>query len=102
MPDQHYIALTAAERDLIQYALAAVAEHKKAHLPEMRLLSDRLSRADDQYPDITVGVHGGLVQWVTGNPFPIRICDYDGDGRELPNIDVRGQRCSMWFEPASV
>ncbi len=52
------------------------------------------------YPDITIGVHGGLVQWVLGNPFPIRICDYDGDGRELPDIDERGQRCNLWFEPA--
>ena len=52
------------------------------------------------YPDITIGVHGGVVQWVMGNPFPIRICDYDGEENELPDMDERGQRCAMWFEPS--
>jgi hypothetical protein len=34
-----------------------------------------------------------------GNPFPIRVCDYDGQSDEdLPDIDERGQRCRMWWE----
>ena len=54
------------------------------------------------YPDITVGVHGGQVQWALGNPFPIRVCDYDGASDEdLPDIDGRGQRCRIWWEPAN-
>lgn len=52
-------------------------------------------------PNITVGVHGGQVQWVLGNPFPIRICDYDGEENDLPDVDERGQRCRMWLEPPS-
>ena len=51
------------------------------------------------HPDITIGVHGGLVQWVLGNPFPVRICDYDGF--DLPDVDERGQPCAIWFEPAN-
>jgi hypothetical protein len=49
--------------------------------------------------DITVGVYGGQVQWVLGNPFPVRICDYDGDQADLLDRDARGQECRMWFEP---
>ena len=40
------------------------------------------------HPDITVGVHGGLVQWIAGNPFPIRVCG--DDGFDLPDVDERG------------
>jgi hypothetical protein len=47
-----------------------------------------------------VGVHGGLVQGTLGNPLPIRICDYDGPDDDLPDMDERGQRCNMWFEPS--
>lgn len=52
------------------------------------------------YPDITVGVYGGQVQWVMGNPFPIRICDYDGDKSDLIDRDEQDQECRIWFEPA--
>lgn len=52
------------------------------------------------YPDNTIGVFGGQVQWVLGNPFPIRICNYDGEKGDLPNLDERGQWCRQWFEPA--
>lgn len=51
------------------------------------------------HPQITVGVYGGQVQWTLGNPFPIRVCDYDGEKEDLPDIDERGQRCRMWYEP---
>jgi hypothetical protein len=53
-----------------------------------------------RHPHITVGVHGGQVQWTLGNPFPIRVCDYDGTSDDdLPDVDERGQRCRMWWEP---
>jgi hypothetical protein len=40
------------------------------------------------------------VQWTSGNPFPIRIVDYDGDKNDLPGVDENGRRCRIWFEPA--
>ena len=61
----------------------------------------KLERSE-QSPAITIGVHGGLVQWVMGNPFPIRICDYDGERADLPDIDERNQRCTISFAPADV
>jgi hypothetical protein len=51
-------------------------------------------------PDITIGVHGGQVQWTSGNPFPIRIVDYDGDEADLTDADEKGEPCRMWFEPS--
>lgn len=51
------------------------------------------------HPKITVGVYGGQVQWALGNPFPIRICDYDGEKEDLPDIDEWGQQCRMWLDP---
>ena len=61
---------------------------------------DKLTHSP-QHPEITVGVHGGQVQWTLGNPFPIRVCDYDGDREDLSDIDERGQPCRIWFEPQS-
>jgi hypothetical protein len=46
------------------------------------------------HPDITVRASGGVVQGITGNPFPIRVCDYDGD----EDVDEDGERCTMGFE----
>lgn len=95
MAEQVWLSLTARERSLVQKALAAyggaAADRKAA-----RALSRKLARAS--FPRITVGVHGGIVQWVIGNPFPIRVCDYDGDDEGLPDVDERGQRCTMGFE----
>ena len=65
---------------------------------EVENLAVKLAQAQP-HPDITIGVHGGLVQWVLGNPFPVRICDYDGF--DLPDVDERGQPCAIWFEPAN-
>jgi hypothetical protein len=101
MADTAWIALTSKERSMLTDALAALsgsAIHDKA---EIEAMAAKLQPADP-YPQITVGVHGGLVQWTLGNPFPIRICDYDGCDAELPDVDERGQRCSMWFEPAEI
>lgn len=67
-------------------------------LPELGAAISKLAAAT-LGPAITVGVHGDQVQWVIGNPFPIRICDYDGEDDELSGLDERGQRCRMWWEP---
>jgi hypothetical protein len=99
MAETAWIALTSKERSILTDALAAFpgsAIHDKA---EIESIVAKL-RPAEAYPQITVGVHGGLVQWTLGNPFPIRICDYDGCPQELPDIDERGQRCAMWFAPA--
>lgn len=87
-----------SERLLVLKAL----NHLKAADP---LLSKKISKIAtkiidfSEHPDITVGVHGGQVQWILGNPFPVRICDYDGDPEDLSDVDERGQQCRMWLEP---
>ncbi len=98
MTAEVWLSLTACERTLLQEALAAYSGGETASQSKAAALSQKLLRAVP-YPDITVGVYGGQVQWTLGNPFPIRICDYDGDEKELPSLDERGQRCRMWFEP---
>ena len=46
-----------------------------------------------KHPDITVGVYGGQVQWVLGNPYPVRICDYDGDQADLAMNAAKNAAC---------
>jgi hypothetical protein len=100
MPDMSWIALTAAERSKLVNALRALPVAEGMGTGETGKLIAKL-QSEVPYPEITIGVHGGLVQWTLGNPFPIRICDYDGCDSELPDVDERGQRCSIWFEPAT-
>lgn len=88
--------LTETEHALVLKALHSLADTNSWE--EALRLKNKISE-ESQPPNITVGVYGGQVQWVLGNPFPIRICDYDGDDDDLPNTDERGQRCRMWFEP---
>jgi hypothetical protein len=97
MASEVWLPLNEDERNLIRLALTSYAlggNHEAA-----TALSRKIATAAP-YPDITVGVHGGLVQWTLGNPFPIRICDYDRSDEDLHDMDERGQRCAMWFEPA--
>lgn len=89
-----WICLNENERKVVLNALRRAREGKSARSAIGKLNKRR------QHPLITIGVHGGQVQWVLGNPFPIRICDYDGEGKaDLPDMDERGQDCRMWFEP---
>jgi len=99
MSSDVWLSLSANERNLLREALAAYSAGEAADKRGAQALSRRIARATP-YPDITIGVHGGQVQWSLGNPFPIRICDYDGEERDLPHVDERGQRCRTWFEPA--
>lgn len=92
-----WIPLNTAERTLLREALAAYAVNGRMDAAVM--LSKKIVQTPP-HPDITVGVHGGVVQWVIGNPFPIRVCDYDGEEKDLPDLDKRGQRCTMAFERA--
>lgn len=92
--------LTNVERDELVRALVLLTQSRADLIELFPNLSGALAKlaSATEGPAITIGVHGGLVQWVLGNPFPIRICDYDGDEDELPSIDERDQRCNMWWE----
>jgi len=99
--DNVAVIVTPEERDQLIRALVLTLEHDPSleyMLPGLKSAVAKLARATGG-PPIIIGVHGGLVQWVLGNPFPIRICDYDGEDHELPDIDEREQRCCMWFAP---
>ena len=100
MAAQAWIGVSPRERTILLDALTALrASSEKRTREKIDALTVKLVHSR-QHPEITVGVHGGQVQWTLGNPFPIRVCDYDGDREELPDIDERGQRCRIWFESA--
>jgi hypothetical protein len=95
-----WIGLTTPEKTLLLNALATLRRSKSDAAKDIDKLTVKLVHSAP-HPEITVGVHGGQVQWTLGNPFPIRVCDYDAPSdEELPDIDERGQRCRMWWEPA--
>lgn len=93
MEQTFWVALTPREKELIRRALEEIATSV-----ELVALMAKLANAAP-VPKITIGVYGGQVQWALGNPFPVRICDYDGDDDELPDLDLDGQRCRSWLEP---
>jgi hypothetical protein len=92
-----WVVLTKRESTVLLDALSSLRSAGRTDHSEFDALASKLARGMP-YPQITVGVHGGLVQWTRGNPFPIRICDYDGF--DLPDVDERGERCETWLEPA--
>jgi len=97
-----WVGLTARERALVLDALAVLRRSSTRQQKEIDALTGKLVHSPP-HPEITVGVHGGQVQWTLGNPFPIRVCDYDAPSDdELPNVDERGQRCRMWWEPPNL
>ena len=98
MSKKIWIGLGERERDLLLDALSALRKSRDDRNISIDRLTAKLVHSAP-HPDITVGVHGGQVQWTLGNPFPIRVCDYDGDREDLPDIDERGQQCRIWFEP---
>jgi hypothetical protein len=99
MMENAWIGLTGRERAVVLDALSLIRKSARAGAAEIDALTLKLVHSEP-HPNITVGVHGGQVQWVLGNPFPIRVCDYDGETDELPDVDEQEQRCRMWFEPA--
>ena len=95
------VTLTTNERDELVRGLVLLQTKSPEIVQLLPLLPQillKMARAPN-WPNITIGVHGGQVQWVLGNPFPIRVCDYDGELAELPNLDEQEQRCRIWFEP---
>ena len=100
MSDHVWIGLNLHERKILLAALATLRPTYDKSTKEIDTLTVKLVHSP-QHPEITVGVHGGQVQWTLGNPFPIRVCDYDGVREDLPDVDERGQACRIWFETAS-
>src|SRR5690242_21910081 len=72
-----WIELNKSEQALLLGALAALRSSTGNDRGRIDRLVKKLVR-NARWPQITVGVHGGQVQWAVGNPFPIRVCDYDG------------------------
>jgi hypothetical protein len=99
MSHKSWIGLSRREKATLLEALGALRQSRD-RTKEVDALTAKLVH-NPPYPQITVGVHGGQVQWASGNPFPIRVCDYDGDRDDLPDVDERGQRCRIWFESRS-
>ena len=100
MKRKTWLGISQRERDTLLDALASLRRSDPNRSRDIDLLTAKLVY-NPPHPEITVGVHGGQVQWTLGNPFPIRVCDYDGDREELPDVDERGERCRIWFEPVS-
>ena len=100
MADHRWIGLNERERKTVLDGLAALRPPQGKRAKEIDALVVKLTYSPP-HPEITVGVHGGQVQWTLGNPFPIRVCDYDGDRADLPDIDERGERCRIWYERES-
>jgi hypothetical protein len=98
MTEDRWFQLRAREHAIVLDALASMLNADPVNKAEIESLALKLAQAQS-HPNITIGVHGGMVQWTLGNPFPIRICDYDGC--DVPDLDERGQPCAIWFEPAN-
>ena len=95
-----WICLNQRERRQLLDALTALSSSRIHDAADIEALALKV-RHSAPYPEITVGVEGGQVQWMKGNPFPIRVCDYDAPNEEaLPDIDERGRPCEMWWEQA--
>jgi len=90
-----WLPLSSDERNLLRNALSALARSGTAELSSINVLAQKIIAAPS-YPDISVGVYGGQVQWTKGNPFPIRIVDYDGERDDLPDADEEGEPCRAW------
>ena len=102
MLENVWVGLSARERMVLLYALSSMRPSEPNASADIDALTLRLKLKlvhSEPHPDITVGVYGGQVQWTLGNHFPLRICDYDGNKDELPDVDENGERCRIWFEP---
>jgi hypothetical protein len=93
-----WIGLSIRERNLLLDALQALRAARHDRISSIDRLTAKLVHAA-QYPEITIGVRRGQVQWVKGNPFPIRVLDYDNDYCDAPDVDEHGQRCWLSIEP---
>jgi hypothetical protein len=93
-----WVSLTPRESTMLLDALSSMRSAGRMDRAEFDALAGKLAHGTP-HPQITIGVRGGMVECTRGNPFPIRICDYDG--HDLPDVDERGERCETWLAPAN-
>ena len=74
MASDVWVSFNSGERELLRLALSVYAGSDIGDADAARNLARKLVETVP-YPDITIGVYGGQVQWIRGNPFPLRICD---------------------------
>lgn len=98
MTEKHWIGLTSHQRSILLDALSALGEPGRTSRAKIDALIVKLAHSD-QYPRITVGVRGGQVRWIEGNPFPVRVLDHDNDYCDAPDVDECGRRCWCSIEP---
>jgi hypothetical protein len=98
MFESAWIEISPRERLVLLDALAVLGESRSINAAEVDALAVKLVHTQP-HPKITIGVQSGQVQWTAGNPFPVWICDYDGEEGDLPDVDAHGQRCRIWAEP---
>jgi hypothetical protein len=97
LTDSKLTHLTTDEASIILNALSSIRSSQHADIAKIDMLIDKLENAES-HPNITIGIDRGQVCWTQGNPFPIRICDYDGF--DLPDVDKGGKPCEISWEPA--
>ncbi len=99
MASEVWLALNYNERALLREALIHYATSDRAEGEEVESMLRKIERAKPQ-PCVTVRVDGGFVEEIEGNPFPVRLYDYDIDGVEGPDFDEDGRACIISeFEP---
>ncbi len=97
LSDSKWMHLTGDEVAIVLNALSFIRSSDHADIAKIDVLIDKLEKAESQ-PNITIGICRGQVCWTRGNPFLMRICDYDGF--DLPDFDERGKPSEISWEPA--
>ena len=87
-----WLGLTYGERSVLREALNHYSGSTRAEPEEVSALLTKLERAKPA-PCVTVRVDGGFVEEIAGNPFPVRLYDYDIDGVDEPDFDEEGRGC---------
>jgi hypothetical protein len=100
MIESAWVEFSPRERAVLLEALSAVRDSGRIKSAEVDALTIKLAHSR-RHPKITIGVRSGQVRWTAGNPFPVWICDYDGEEDDLSDVDERGRRCRIWPEPAN-
>jgi len=94
--------LTAQERGLLLEALSHYSDGKRAEADEVDTMRGKIERAKPQ-PCVIMRVEGGFVEEIGGNPFPVRLYDYDIDGVDDPQFDEEGRACVISeYEPQRI
>ena len=99
MASEVWLGLTYSERSLLREALVHYSSSKHAEPDEVSALLAKLEHAKPA-PCVIVRVDGGFVEEIAGNPFPVRLYDYDIDGVDELDFDEEGRGCVISeFEP---